>query len=272
MLLGQLEIEGLLPGEGSVGIRLGGELCSLPFPPDAMMPCGFRESWGFGIDGSAHLLDPRVTRKRSSWGARSSGFSSSPRRGEVRNPKKIELGGAIFRGACPAMSVAGRVEGVSRDSRPDGASCAGGEAWVYYECDALGTKRGEPGTMNPRQRDSRAEWGDIGVKRATIGRLLCGAFLWGTPACIEEPRVVVHEGAALEGYTLVSSRSQTTAELHDMSGEVVHSWDFVGFPAKLLPGGDIVGSLGLPPEWLPQGFNPGGYAPRQPDALPAGRS
>lgn len=47
------------------------------------------------------------------------------------------------------------------------------------------------------------------------------------------------------GYTLYPAREKGAA-LVDMNGNVVHFWDgFQGFPNKLLPGGDILGSLGV---------------------------
>ena len=83
------------------------------------------------------------------------------------------------------------------------------------------------------------------MKGCRWGMLSLSALLLAAPVCPERPRVVVHEEGALDGYTLVSTRSLTTVELRDMEGRVVHSWDLIGFPAKLFPGGNILGSLGV---------------------------
>jgi hypothetical protein len=44
------------------------------------------------------------------------------------------------------------------------------------------------------------------------------------------------------GYTLISSDSYQ-AFLIDMEGTVIHNWSLMGFPAKLLPGGSIIGGI-----------------------------
>lgn len=47
------------------------------------------------------------------------------------------------------------------------------------------------------------------------------------------------------GYTLYPAR-ENGAILVDMNGKVVHVWkDLQGFPNKLLPGGQVFGSLGV---------------------------
>ena len=52
---------------------------------------------------------------------------------------------------------------------------------------------------------------------------------------------------AWSGYTLMQVGG-VGAVLIDMNGNVVHTWDkFLGFPNKLLPGGYVMGSLGMRP-------------------------
>lgn len=60
------------------------------------------------------------------------------------------------------------------------------------------------------------------------------------------------EGAPCAGYTLISnsindSNSVLLAKLIDMDGNVVHDWPITGFPAKMLPGGSLVGCMGVFP-------------------------
>ena len=57
----------------------------------------------------------------------------------------------------------------------------------------------------------------------------------------------IHKGGCCEGYTLYSVPSPDAlpgqhATLIDMNGEIVHEWSIVGMPAKMLPGGSLLGS------------------------------
>ncbi len=59
-------------------------------------------------------------------------------------------------------------------------------------------------------------------------------------------------GAPLAGYTLITSPENDAgagaqAHLIDMAGEIVHSWSINGFPAKMIPGGDVIGCTGVVP-------------------------
>lgn len=51
----------------------------------------------------------------------------------------------------------------------------------------------------------------------------------------------VYEEDALDGYTLMSSYLDQTAILVDMNGNTVNEWPMIVFPAKMLPGGDVMG-------------------------------
>lgn len=57
--------------------------------------------------------------------------------------------------------------------------------------------------------------------------------------------------SALAGYTLYAYADTTNtnshSELVDMNGNLVHTWDIGGIPVKMLPGGDLIGAMGLYP-------------------------
>jgi len=90
----------------------------------------------------------------------------------------------------------------------------------------------------------------------------------------------IHKGGCCEGYTLYCAAGPgLNATLVDMNGGIVHEWSITAMPAKMLPGGSILGikrqRLGkdplvadLPPEVPPAGAPPAGGPPGGP---PGGR-
>ncbi len=77
-----------------------------------------------------------------------------------------------------------------------------------------------------------------------------GSFGGGHPEGAE----LAFQGAPLPGYTLITSPENdagagAVAFLVDMEGAVVHEWSITGFPAKMLPGGEVIGCTGVTPEF-----------------------
>jgi len=67
----------------------------------------------------------------------------------------------------------------------------------------------------------------------------------GTPSVYPTGTTIYDPEKSWNGYTIYSARG-TGAALIDMNGNVVHLWEGLqGFPNKLLPGGYVMGSLGV---------------------------
>jgi len=67
----------------------------------------------------------------------------------------------------------------------------------------------------------------------------------GFPTIYPTGATIFNPAKTWSGYTLFMAR-ETGPTLVNMNGEVVHMWrDLQGFPAKLLPGGYVMGSLGI---------------------------
>lgn len=67
----------------------------------------------------------------------------------------------------------------------------------------------------------------------------------GTPSVYPTGTTIYDPEKCWNGYTIYSAR-ETGAALIDMNGNVVHLWEGLqGFPTKLLPGGYVMGSLGV---------------------------
>jgi hypothetical protein len=108
------------------------------------------------------------------------------------------------------------------------------------------------------------------------GVLGCLLFIAGPQACPNKG-VVGNEEAAMAGYTLLGIPNPV---LLDMTGQTVQTWPLqTGFPTKMLPGGDVLGSK-IDPErdgvwpviqqnwdreevWSYSDWNPAGSAERQ---------
>ena len=66
----------------------------------------------------------------------------------------------------------------------------------------------------------------------------------GTPTVHPTGTTIYNPEKCFNGYTIFPAREQG-AVLIDMNGRVVNFWkDLQGFPNKLLPGGEVVGSRG----------------------------
>jgi hypothetical protein len=70
--------------------------------------------------------------------------------------------------------------------------------------------------------------------------------------CQPDSLPIIQRDGALEGYTLLSvmsyddgPSSTTGPTLIDMSGNIIHYWPICPHPSKMLPGGDVIGGVGV---------------------------
>jgi hypothetical protein len=93
---------------------------------------------------------------------------------------------------------------------------------------------------------------NIDTKERSEGTLLAGDNLgknnYNSDVSDELQGVTIYNDEFTEGYTLISYTSRTVV-LIDMNGNVVRSWDLNPFPARLFPGGRIMGGEGYY-DWL----------------------
>ena len=82
------------------------------------------------------------------------------------------------------------------------------------------------------------------IRKNSALKTILGGMILGTPNVYPMGTTIYDPEKAYNGYTIMPIPS-VGAVLIDMNGNVVHTWkSFTGSPNKLLPGGQIMGSLG----------------------------
>jgi hypothetical protein len=105
-----------------------------------------------------------------------------------------------------------------------------------------GGKRDDGGSHTARGGNDASREGSSGGAAASGGATGDGG----------SPETLPLTGEPCAGYTLISNsindrNSVLLAKLIDMDGNVVHEWDLTGFPAKMMPGGSLIGCMGIFP-------------------------
>jgi hypothetical protein len=81
--------------------------------------------------------------------------------------------------------------------------------------------------------------------------LLCAALIWAAPSVFPTGTTLYDPAKAWNGYTVLSPLGTQAAIVIDMNGNVVKRWEgynnSAGGPARVLPGGVIVGAAGANP-------------------------
>jgi hypothetical protein len=81
--------------------------------------------------------------------------------------------------------------------------------------------------------------------------LALAAIVWAAPSVYPTGTTIYHPDLAWNGYTVLSPLGTQAAIVIDMNGNIVKQWDgynsSAGGPARVLPGGVIVGAAGANP-------------------------
>src|SRR3569832_1377728 len=84
-----------------------------------------------------------------------------------------------------------------------------------------------------------------------MGGANLAAVVWTAPSVFPTGTTIYDPGKAWNGYTVLSPLGTQAAIVIDMNGNVVKRWDgfnnSAGGPARVLPGGVIVGAAGANP-------------------------
>ncbi len=155
-------------------------------------------------------------------------------------------GGRVCASAVECGDASSPARGSGRDASAGGAAGAAGQGGEGGAARAAG-QGGEGGAA--RAAGQGGEGGAAGAAGAAQ-RGSGGTGATGSPADSgQETNGGSLFGRPCAGYTLVGMPEMTgakfTAKLIDMAGNIVHDWGIAGFPARMLPGGALIGCDGI---------------------------
>lgn len=237
---------------GSVGSAGGGGV-------DVVSAAGGRAvqtsaNWGGLHDTTAESV--------TSVGGESAGVRSLPGAGTAAAANLTTSGMAV--GTTTAVPGAGGSGGAIGGS--DGKTLTGDGASALGHSGAGGTLATETGrvstilggnaaTIASSQTSSAATAGGTtaaGGASSHVGgaRVEGGSSNQAIGGSADTSETLPQHGEPCAGYTLLGMPESNTggvspAKLVNMAGEIVHTWDIGGFPPKMLPGGSLVGCVGV---------------------------
>jgi hypothetical protein len=164
-------------------------------------------------------------------------------------------------GSAPDASAAGAAgfgAGTASSAGTEGAAAAGGGGAAGGSAGAAAGSSGAAGSTGAAGSSAAggrwgavASWGAAGSSGdgGSSGEGGSSGFVGNGHAGAGHLALA---GEPCAGYTLVSSPENdagpdATALLVDMAGNIVHRWPITGFPAKILPGGSLIGCGGVFP-------------------------